>query len=444
MENFKKRVEKYAENFSKLIKADTTTVPPDSRDIERFYEFYRLLGDVFPNIIKKCEYEDFDGSFLLKWKGNNNVKKPAMFLYHHDVVPADSSKWTHSPFGGEITDGKLWGRGTLDTKCGLWGVLQAADELAKDGFTPDRDIYFASTRNEESSGIGAHSISDTLNERGITLDMIFDEGGFILPDSIGCTNGVFAMVAVGEKIPTTIKFIAKGKGGHASMPEKNSPLVRISKLILDIEKNDPFPPYISETSAKMLKCFAPFMNKHKFIFSHPKFFAPFAKRILPKLSPVAGIYIKTTLAFTMSGASVSPNVLPSEAWVTGNMRSVPHQPPEECIKILEKICKKYDVKMEYKLSDRVSKVTDYKDEAFNLMKDAILSSYDTVDDVVPYTANAATDSGICAKYCNQCIRINPFLISKAQRSSIHAVDENIDIKTLVPAVDCFRYIIERL
>ncbi len=435
------RTEKYTASFARIIQADTTTVPPTSDDLDRFYAFFRLLKEVFPHILPLCEYEDFSGSFLLKWKGKDSGKKPAMFLYHHDVVPADPTKWSHAPFGGEVSDGKIWGRGTLDTKCGLWGVLQAADELAEDGFIPDRDIYFASTRNEESSGIGAHQISDSLHERGIELDMIYDEGGFILPDSIGCTDGIFAMTAVGEKIPTTIKFIARDAGGHASMPRKNSPLVRISRLILDVEKHDPFPPQISETGAEMLRCFGPHMKKHRFLVSHPRLFAPILKKLLPKLSPVAGIYIKSTLAFTMSGASASANVLPGEAWVVGNLRSAPHQPPMDCIAALEKICKKYQIEMEYRLSDRVSRVTDYRGDGFRLMKEAIEQSYDCVDAVVPYIANAATDSGICAKYCSQCIRINPFLISKAQRSSIHALNENIDVSTLAPAVDCFRYII---
>ena len=441
------RTEKYVSSFSRIIQADTTTVPPTSRDLERFYDFYKLLKEVFPHIVPACEYEDFDGSILLKWAGKhseNNKKKPAMFMYHHDVVPANAEKWSHPPFGGEVADGKLWGRGTLDTKCGLWGVLQAADELASKGFLPDRDIYFVSTRNEESSGLGARTIIKALHERGIELDMIYDEGGFILPDSIGCTNGIFAMVAVGEKIPLNIKFIARDAGGHASMPRKNSPLVRISRLILDVEKHDPFPPYISDTAARMLKGFGPYMEKHKFMVSHPRFFGPVLKKVLPKLSPIAGVYVKSTLAFTMSGASPALNVLPGEAWVTGNLRAAPHQPPEACLEALKKICKKYDIEMEYKPSDRVSKVTDYRGEAFKLMKEAILQSYDMVDDVVPYIANAGTDSGYCAKYCDQCIRINPFLISKDQRGSIHAVDENIDVSTLAPAVDCFRYIITHL
>ncbi len=445
MPDLDSRTEKYTATFARLIQEDTTTVPPDSRDLDKFYKFRKVLDEVFPNILPLCEYEDFDGSILLKWKGADSGKKPVMFLYHHDVVPADASKWSHGPFSGDVADGKLWGRGTLDTKCGLWAVLTAADELVAEGFTPDRDIYFASTRNEESSGLGATAIITALTERGIVLDAIYDEGGFILPDSIGCTNGVFAMVAVGEKIPTIVKFIAKGPGGHASMPKKNSPLVRLSRLLVDIEKNDPFPMYISDTACQMLRCMAPYMNKHRFIMAHPKIFAPLIKKLLPAMSPAAAVYFKSTLAFTMAGGSAAMNVIPNEAWIVGNMRTAPHQTPEECIAILQKICDKYDIQMEYKLSDRVSRVSDYRSEPYKIMEAAIKEAYgDKIDGVVPYVANASTDSGRCVKYCEQCIRIDPFLISKAQRGTIHAVDENIDISTLVPAVDCFRYVIKNL
>ena len=62
-------------------------------------------------------------------------------MNHHDVVDV-AEGWSHPAFSGEVYDGKLWGRGTLDTKGGLWGMLQAADELAEEGFVPENDIYF--------------------------------------------------------------------------------------------------------------------------------------------------------------------------------------------------------------------------------------------------------------------------------------------------------------
>ena len=438
------RLRTYIDNFSKLLRFDTTTIPPQSTETERFYQFQNLLGEVFPHIIPLCEREDFDGSMLLKWKGRENSKKPALFMYHHDLVPADPEKWSHDPFGAEVAGGKLWARGTLDTKCGLWGVLQAADELAAEGFVPDRDIYFVSTRNEESSGLGADAISAALHERGIELDMTFDEGGFILYDPIGGADGTFAMVAVSEKRPMIVRFTAKSPGGHAAMPKKNSPLARLGKMMAYIDEHEIFPPVISDTTAQMLRCYGPYMRKFGFILKHPKFFTPLLKKTLPKLSPSAGALLKSTIVFTMAGGSKAGNVIPTEAWVIGNLRVAPHQTQEECLDILKEIGKKFDVEVESRTSKRGGHVADYRGEAFQILTKAIKEHYPQVAEVVPYISNTASDSSAYSPYCKQCLGCNPFLITKEQMGTIHGIDENIDIDTLVPGVDCFRSILTAL
>ena len=444
MAQIDERLDKYVENFSKLLREDTTTIAPFATETERFYKFQALLGEVFPHIIPICEHEDFDGSMLLKWKGRESGIKPALFMNHHDLVPVDPEKWSHDPFGAEVADSKLWGRGTLDTKCGLWGMLQAADELAAEGFVPDRDIYFVSTRNEESSGFGADAISKTLHERGIELDMTFDEGGFIQYDPIGGADGTFAMVAVSEKRPMMVKFIARSPGGHAAMPPKNTPLTRLGKMMAWVEENDPFPSVISDTTAQMLRCFGPYMRKFGFILKHPKLFAPLLKKALPKLSPTAGALLKTTIVFTMSGGSKASNVIPTEAWVIGNLRCAPHQTQQECIDILKDIAKKFDVEVEANINKRGGHVADYRDEAFQILTKAVKENYPQVAEVVPYISNTASDSSAYSPYCKQCLGFNPFLVTKQQIATIHGIDENIDLATLVPGVDCFRSIMKAL
>ena len=84
----------------------------------KFYEFHNTLRLMFPKLFEVCTFEDFDGSFLKRWQGKTD-KEPVMLMNHHDVVEA-TGKWSHAPFGGEIADDNLWGRGTLDTKGGLW------------------------------------------------------------------------------------------------------------------------------------------------------------------------------------------------------------------------------------------------------------------------------------------------------------------------------------
>ena len=81
-------------------------------------------------------------------------------------------------------------------------MLQAAEELVKEGYVPAHDVYFFSDRAEETSGCGADTVSKLFQERGIRLSMVLDEGGMILEEPIGGAKGTFAMVGLGEKSRT--------------------------------------------------------------------------------------------------------------------------------------------------------------------------------------------------------------------------------------------------
>ena len=111
---------KYAERLSRMIKAETVS-SYDDNDLTKFYKFHELLKEEFPSIFAACEFEDFSGNILLRWKGKDEKLLPILLMNHHDVVEA-TGNWTHPPFSGKIADGKIWGRGTLDTKGGLWAM----------------------------------------------------------------------------------------------------------------------------------------------------------------------------------------------------------------------------------------------------------------------------------------------------------------------------------
>ena len=116
----------YAETLGTLIRCETVSVLHDVNP-EKFRPFHTLLTETFPCLFARLEVEEHNGSLLMRWPGESR-ERPLLLMSHHDVVEA-SGNWTHDPFGGEIADGKLWGRGALDTKVSLWAMLQAAEEL---------------------------------------------------------------------------------------------------------------------------------------------------------------------------------------------------------------------------------------------------------------------------------------------------------------------------
>ncbi len=433
------RAMQYAEILSKFIKVETVS-SKENKDITKFLGFHKVLRETFPNLFKTVECEEFNGSLLLKWKGTDSSLKPVMLMNHHDVVEA-SGEWTHPAFSGEIADGRVWGRGTLDTKGGLAMMLQAAEELIKDGFTPKRDTYFVTTCNEEVGSEGAITMSRELEARNMKFHMILDEGGMILYDPIGGADGTFAMIGVGEKGYVDLKFIAKSNGGHASAPGKNTPLVRLGKFMAEAEKAECFDVYMSDTVKEMLTRFSPTMKGiMKTAFGNVSIFKPLLKKVMPSISSAGAAMLRTTLAFTMSKGSDGANVIPQEAWIVGNMRFSHHQGKKNSIDAITALAKKYDIETVVIEDGIESGITDFKGDAFKFIEKAVTSVFPEYKSV-PYVMNAATDSRYFGNVCDNCLRFVPFKIDKQQLDSVHGIDENVDVATLAPAVDFYKYVI---
>ena len=428
----------YAEQLSKMIQIETISMDHQP-DKTKFYEFQKLLHQIFPCIYSQCQIEDFHGSFLLRWHGSDE-KEPIMLMNHHDVVEAPGA-WKYPPFSGTIADRKLWGRGTLDTKSGLWAMLRAANELAESGYIPSRDIYFMSTCNEETDGSGAEEISRILAERNIHFYMVLDEGGMILHEPISGANGTYALIGMGEKGCVDLKFIARSSGGHASTPGKNTPLVRLGKFMTEVDKSNIFETDISPVICQMYKQISLSMKQPmRFILGHPGLFKPVLRKIIPQISSSAGAMLKTTIAFTMAKGSEGFNVLPQEAWVIGNMRFSHHQGEKSSVYAIKKLAEQFDIETVVLEPGFCSVLSDYNTEAYHLIEKAI---YSVLPGVIPspYIMNGASDCRYMSRVSKNCFRFTPFLISETQMDSIHGLDENIDIKALAPAVDFYKYII---
>lgn len=431
----------YAQRLSKIIQAETVSVK-NQKEKEKFYRLHKLLRELFPNLFGVCTYEDYEGSFLLRWKGQTD-NDPILLMNHHDVVEA-SGKWKYPPFSGEIAEGKVWGRGTLDTKGGLYCMLQAADELAAEGFHPKQDIYFFSACTEESDSVGADKVSQKLQEKNIRFSMVLDEGGMILDEPVGGAKGTFAMIGLGEKGCADLRFVARSAGGHASLPGKNTPLVRLGKFMAAVEKRNLFTADMSPALCETFKKMATRMRQPlRFILGHPKFFKPLLLKVMPMVSPAAGAMVKTTLAFTMAGGSEGANVLPQEAWVVGNMRYSHHQGWEKSLAAVEKLAKKFDIEVEVMDPGFPSPLSSHTSDTYHLVEKAVTQVFPGVVPS-PYLMNGASDSRFMSRVSDNCLRFVPFRITEEQLGSIHGIDENVDITSLPPAVDFYKYIMKEV
>ncbi len=432
----------YAKTLSRMIQVETIS-KQGVKEAYKFREFHYVLKELFPTFFRTVKIEEFDGSLLMKWEGTDESLEPVLFMNHQDVVDAEGT-WKHEPFSGDIADGRVWGRGTLDDKGGLFGMLQGAEELMVSGFQPKRDIYFVSTCSEETDGSGAATIAQVMEERGLHFYMILDEGGMILYDPIGGADGHFAMIGVGEKSCIDLKFIAKSKGGHASTPGKDTPLVRLGKFMAAVENSNIFDVEISPVMIEMLKRFAPYMKGLiKFACGHPNLFKGILKRVIPGISSAAGAMMKTTVAFTMAKGSNSSNVLPERAWIKADMRCSHHQGIKKSIRAITELAKKYDIETEVTYRGKETSMSDYNSDSFKLLEAAVAKYFPDVA-TVPYFMTGASDCRFFSHLTEHHYRFVPFNIDDEQYESIHGIDENVNIDTLEPAVKFYKYVMKEV
>ncbi|MBR2502636.1 MAG: M20/M25/M40 family metallo-hydrolase [Oscillospiraceae bacterium] len=435
------RADEYGRKLSEMIKCETISCR-DQQDRTKFFEFHKKLEELFPNVHSNCEKHIFNGSLLFKWQGKGN-SKPVLFMSHQDVVEANG-KWEHEPFSGDIDEtGRIWGRGTVDTKASLCCIFEAVEELIREGFEPECDVYIASSCTEEWSGEGAPATVQYLKDNGVELAYLMDEGGMILEEPVGGVKGIYGMVGVVEKGYGDVKFVAKSNGGHASAPTKNTPLVRLGKFMADVEKNYPFRSEMSPTVKEMFRRMTPNMNfGMKLIFSNLWLFEKLLLKLLPSISSAAGAMVRTTLAFTTAKGSDGYNVLPQEAYVTGNMRYIPHQDRDESISIISEFAKKYDIETEVIYSDSSCPVVDYNSRPFHMVEEVAAEVYPGVC-ICPYTMTGGTDAKFYKDITPNALRFAPLYIDKQQYGSIHALNENIFKGALPMAVDFYKKMIKK-
>ena len=437
----KERIDEYAYKLQKMVQVPTVSVS-GKPDPELFRKLHKVMEELFPNVFETCEKYDLDGSLLVRWKGKDPDKKPIVLTSHLDVVAAEGD-WTYPPFEGRIVDDRLYGRGSFDVKCGVMSFYQAVEELIKEGYTPDCDIYLGSSCTEEIGGDGAPKIASWFEKHNIRPFLLCDEGGAIVEDPFVSVKGNFAAVGIFEKGYGDIKIIAKGKGGHSSTPGKNTPIARLAKFEAEIEKKSPFKVEFTPAVDGLLETMAEYSSNFwlKMVLHNLWLFRPILKKVMPAISGQAAAMLQTTICFTMQSGSNGYNVIPQEAYVTANLRFIPFQAKDESLSIIKQIAGKYDLEVEEIACSDPSSSLDLNGPQYTMAKDIINKVFPGVK-VIPYVVTGGTDSRFYDGKIDASIRFEPISVTSDQLGKMHGIDENININTLPPAVDYYKQMIK--
>ena len=435
------KAEGYALQFQKLITCATVSVKGSHDDTE-FAKFRALLEEEFPLIHKNCGKMLFgDGCLMYKLKGKDDHRN-ILLMSHHDVVPAtEKENWDYPPFSGTIVDGKIYGRGTQDTKGSLYGELAALEQLLSRGFQPVCNVWIGSSCNEETSGNGIPAARDWFVEQGITFEVILDEGGAVIDPPIGgmkCPK--CAMVAIHEKGVHDLVLTAETASSHGSLTSgtKATPTERMAAFITEVCKKPPFIRRLNDQVKGMFEAMAPYAGMPmKLLLSNLWCFGPLLVKVLPKLSAQAGGLIGTTVMF--NDVVSSEKGLLCTAKVT--LRSVDDKDVETDIENLTKVAAKYGIAVTRGARNEFHAPADPTLPPFEILSKCVHEIYPE-SPVIPYILPAGTDARTLTDVCKCVLRFAPIRMSKEQLGSIHSRNENIDISALGSCVAFYRRFLE--
>ncbi|KAL1484622.1 hypothetical protein MTO96_032494 [Rhipicephalus appendiculatus] len=225
-----------SDKLAAAIRFPTVSTASYEYNREALVDFIHFLEKAFPQVhsshlVKRQLVANY--SLLYEVQGSDPKLVPYMLCAHMDVVPANADNWHHPPFAGQVVDGEIWGRGAIDAKHILMGVMEALEYRLEQGDLPRRGLFLAFGHDEEVAGRdGAAAIRRTLRAKGIEkVEFILDEGLMVLENFLPGIQRPAALIAVTEKGSITAKVSARGVSGHSASPPTNNAIVTLSKAL---------------------------------------------------------------------------------------------------------------------------------------------------------------------------------------------------------------------
>lgn len=429
--------EQAVENLRTLVRFKTVSYRDSS--LENDAEFEALLNELpklYPNVYKTCTQTLMeDRGVLILWQGKKH-DSPSVMMGHYDVVPVNEELWDKPPFEAILEDGVIWGRGTLDTKVTVNGILSAAEKLIADGFIPENDIYFAFSGGEEINGRGAVNIVDFFEKNNINLALVLDEGGAVVENVFPGVKKACGLIGIAEKGLMDVQYSSKSAGGHASAPKPNSPLVNLSKAVLKVE-NKPFKMHLTKPVKEMFDTLGRHSNfMFRMIFANLWCFSPVLNLLCKMQGGELNALMRTTTAFTQAKGSTASNVIPPEATVVSNMRLNPADTMDSALEYLRKTVKDDKVEITKIHGMNPSRISQTNCEAYDKVASSVVSTWKG-SIAAPYLMMQCSDSRHYGRISDKVYRFSAMDLTSAERASIHGNNEKIRVETALKAVEFY-------
>ena len=428
------------QNLSSAIQYPTISYSEEAiPDSTAFLGFHRFLLETFPLTHSKLSLEKInDYSLLYTWQGSDLSKKPIILMSHQDVVPVDEptiGDWEAGPFEGKITTTDIIGRGTLDDKSTLIGLLEAVEKLLEESYEPSRTIFLAFGHDEEVGGSnGASAIALNLKAKGVHATMTIDEGGYIAENLVPGLESPVAIINLAEKGFASFRLIVKTSGGHSSAPPRENTIGMLAQAIVDLENNQL--PY------KLVK---PINHQLEYVGAELPFFKKmaFANPWLFKKSILETLNAHTSTAPTIISGGVKNNVIPTIAEATINFRILPGETIESVKQhITNTISNKINVESVGFLTNP-SPVSSIDSENFKILEKTIRDMFPN-SIVVPGLLGGGTDARYFYEISDDVYRFYPTRIGPNSKKRFHGIDEKISKDNYKEIIEFSYHFIKRV
>jgi len=433
-----------AGRLSKALQFRTVSIQDRAaQDTTEFTKFQDWLLETYPEFHGAVKTEKVaDLTPIHTWQGSDTSLDPLVFLAHQDVVPAleTTQGWDFPPFDGVVANGFIYGRGTLDDKGSLIGILEAANRLAKSGFMPKRTLIFVFGHDEEVTGYGAKAAADLMEARGIAPYAVFDEGGAVVSGVV--MEGQAAVLGVAEKGYLTLTLTAEAVGGHSSTPPEYTAVGALSRAIVAIE-NNPFKRNFDPVTREMIKALAPHQPfVERAFMSNLWLFGPLVKSSFMKEDTTRAL-LGTTIAPTIFNAGFKENAMPREATAMVNFRLHSRDSAQSVIDHVTRVIDnpKIKITLPESLDSEASPISQIGTGPYVMIADVLRRSFDGVP-IVPNTVTGATDSRFFTNVTSDIYRFTPIQTTAEDLKGFHGINERISIDAHARSIQVYHLLMQ--
>jgi carboxypeptidase PM20D1 len=421
-----------------LVKHDGS--PEPAADPAEFERLHAKLRELYPRVHETLQVEPVaTHSRLYRWPGTDPSLPPVLFAAHLDVVPVEpgtEENWTHPAFAGAIEDGFVWGRGAIDDKLGVVGLMDAVESLLAEGYAPKRTVLLAFGHDEEVGGHGgAQQIAARLQERGVAPWFVFDEGGALVLDAIPTLDKPTAFVGVSEKGYASFELVVVDEGGHSNSPPPTGAIGRLARAVVRLEEQQ-MDTDIRGATGLMLDAIAPHVGLALRVPLANRWLLEPALEAFTASDPAGNPTVRTTTAVTIFEAGVADNVLASRARAVVNFRLLPGDTVADVEAHIREVIGDNGIAIScFGTCTEPSATAPVDDGRFALIEASINQVYpDAV--VAPYLVIGGTDARHYQPLAedNAAYRFLPLRMRPEDRSRLHGTDERIAVQDLEDGV----------